>query len=671
MARYLTWLLIPLAVALLTGAGCSRLQGDDETFVIPDTYVAADETYTLLYSTIGYDLGGTKRVLIRLNDPDAPVSVGLAFQWRLVADDGRVVKVGNASYDGDAWGIPIWIADFSDVDEPGTYRMALEAPEATLATDAFPVEDFLLFRRTFVPVALDNAEVRAAPIEDDNGFYEDTSIEGTAAAHGEFLMGLLAVYEARRPSMTDAMRQRTRAAISRALEYLLLVSDPATGQFAHTAPTRPYQGFDPNDTLVGTRALARYAAEFQGEDPATADRAYRRARMGEEWILDNEEEIYTVWARAAIAYDFYRYTSDEEQLERAAESVREIANEYDLRTMDRSSYDTSAHLETMFRMWRDVPSHPDRPLWEEAALAIGEQYAEFVERNPFDVIAPGIDEGDDTPAEQWDAMESEPPPGEGMDAIIGNEWFLARVADAVYLSRITDDDSLAEAAAGSLLWVSGLNPGIDVARVADDGVESPLVAASFLTGLDASTVQASPEWQWQRSRPIGTIVGGFRRAFVFDDAVAASAPSIVRDGLWLKALVLYEDLLHPAGRAEHPIETAPVIVGSQMRIAIVEGEQSDDQLELTLDVVGPDGAPLADALVTVAWRSVAVEGLPIEATIFVTTCETQDDGGCTVTLVVDDLDGELPIAAVVTSLEHEDHASVPSAETLGEPWLFD
>ena len=671
MARYLTWLLIPLAVALLAGAACSFLQGDDETFAIPDSYVAADEAYTLLYSTIGYDLGGTKRVLVRLNDAEAPLSVGLAFQWRLVEEDGRVVKVGNASYEGDAWGIPIWIADFSDVDEPGTYRMALEAPDATLATDAFPVEEYLLVRRTFVPVALDNAEVRAAPIEDDNGFYEDTSIEGTAAAHGEFLMGLLAVYEARRPSMTDAMRQRTRAAISRALDYLLLLSDPATGEFAHTAPTRPYQGFDPDDTIVGTRALARYAAEFQGEDPATADRAYRRARMGEEWILENEEESYTPWARAAIAYDFYRYTSDEHQLDRAAESVREIAQDYDLQTMDRSSYDTSAHLETMFRLWQDVPSHPDRPLWEAAALGIGEQYAEFIERNPFDVIAPGIDEGDGSPAEQWGAMESEPPPGEGMDAVIGNEWFLARVADAVYLARMTDDDSLAEAAAGSLFWISGLNPGIDVDRVAGDGVDSPFVAASLLTGIDGRTVQASADWQWQRSRPIGTIVGGFRRAFVYDENAAASTPSIVRDGLWLKAVVLYEDLLHPAGRAERPVETAPVIVGTQMRVASVEGEQSEDQFGLTVDVVGADGGPLPEALVTVTWRSAAVEGVPVEATILVTTCETQDDGACTVSIADGDLDGDGAISAVVTNLEHEDYATVPSAETLGDPWLFD
>ncbi len=671
MGRSFTWLVIPLAVALLAGAACSRLQEGDETFAIPDTYVAADETYTLLYSTIGYDLGGTKRVLIRLNDPDAPLSVGLAFQWRLVAEDGRVVKVGNASYDGDAWGIPIWIADFSDVDAPGTYRMALEAPEVTLATDAFPVEEFLLFRRTFVPVALDNAEVRAAPIEDDNGFYDDTSIEGTAAAHGEFLMGLLAVYEARRPSMTDAMRQRTRAAISRALDYLLLLSDPATGEFAHTAPTRPYQGFDPDDTLVGTRALARYAAEFQGEDPATADRAYRRARMGEEWIIENEEDSYSVWARAAIAYDFYRYTSDEDQLDLAAESVREIAEEYDLRTMDRSSYDTSAHIETMFRMWQDLPSHPDRPLWEAAALGIGEQYAEFMERNPFDVIAPGVDEGDDSPEVQWDAMESEPPPGDGPDAVVGNEWFLARVADAVYLARMTDDDALAEAAAGSLLWVSGLNTGIDVARVADDGVESPFVAASFLTGLDSRAVQTHPDWQWQRARPIGTIVGGFRRAFVFDDNAAASVPSIVRDGLWLKAVVLYEDLLHPAGRADHPVETAPVIVGAQMRVASVQSETLEDQLALTVDVVGSDGEPLRGAFVTVSWRATAVEGVPVEATILVTTCETQDDGSCIVSIATDDLDGENPIAAVVTNLEHEDYATAPSAETFGEQWLFD
>src|SRR5262245_38213730 len=108
--RVLTALVI-FAAALLAQA--CQLLDSEESFEIPEGYATSDATYTLLYSTIGYDAGATKRVLVRQNDTGQPPAQGLAFQWRLVDDGGEVVETGLAQYAGTAWGIPIWVADFS------------------------------------------------------------------------------------------------------------------------------------------------------------------------------------------------------------------------------------------------------------------------------------------------------------------------------------------------------------------------------------------------------------------------------------------------------------------------------------------------------------------------------------------------------------------------------
>ena len=85
-------------------AGC--MGGGGTKVVIPSDYHTADATYTLLYSTLGYESAATKRVLIRQNDTTRPASQGLAFAWRLVDAKGSQAAAGRAAYAGTAWGIP-------------------------------------------------------------------------------------------------------------------------------------------------------------------------------------------------------------------------------------------------------------------------------------------------------------------------------------------------------------------------------------------------------------------------------------------------------------------------------------------------------------------------------------------------------------------------------------
>ena len=75
-----------------------------ERFDVPESYGTSNQAYTLLYSTVGYELAGPKRALIRQNDVEAAVSEGLAFAWRVVDDGGGVRLEGRAAYSGTGWG---------------------------------------------------------------------------------------------------------------------------------------------------------------------------------------------------------------------------------------------------------------------------------------------------------------------------------------------------------------------------------------------------------------------------------------------------------------------------------------------------------------------------------------------------------------------------------------
>jgi hypothetical protein len=665
--------------ALLVAAmlGCSALAASacfiferGKSFEIPPEWATSDASYTVLYSTLGYDSAATTRVLVRQNDVEMEPAVGLSFYWRLV-DDGNDVKAdGFAQYAGTAYGIPLWVADFSDFDGEGTFRLALQAPESQLATPPFEIANFVLSRDTFVPLALENAEARAAPLEMDGGFFDSHTQEGSASAHAQVLLGLLAVFESRRSSLTEDMRSRLKEAIDIATDYLLLLSDPATGEIAHTAPTRPYQGFDPDDTVEGARALARYSVVFQREEPARADRAYRRARLADEWVVGEQPAVdYPAWTQAAVALDFYRYSLDLTDLNRAVEAVRGFAVDYDIREMERFGSDTSPHFETMFALWQNLPEHSDRAIWEETAQRVAAQYQEMIDRNVFGVILPAVEDNaiGASAAEQWDTVEDEPPPGEGGGALVGNEWIIARAMDAAYLADITDDPELEQVATASLLWATGLNPGLPADRTSVVAGASPVEAASFVTGTDVAQALLSPDWMWRREHNIGAIAGGFRGGFAFDGELDTAGTSIARDGLWLNAVVVYETYLHRGTRPETPVDVADP--ESDLFVGAIVQDDDGERMLVLITVVDSERTPVEGVLVTGVWSGERDADQPLEDTLAPGECVTDAGGSCSIEIASGDL--SLPVTFEVTNLESPGALFVPGGQTLPEPVVFD
>jgi len=636
------------AAALLAAISCRS----GERFDVPESYGTSNQAYTLLYSTLGYELAGPKRALIRQNDTGAPVSEGLAFAWRVVNDDGGVPLEGRAAYSGTGWGIPVWTVDFTALDKPGRYRITVEGPNVQLATQVFAVDDFLLFRTTFDPVAIDNAIAREAPIELDDGFYDSNGKSGSTAAHADWLVGLIEVYERRRNAISDEQRRQLRASIDRAVDYLLRLSDPATGEFGPGSPTRGGGSFGAQNTAKGLRALARYAAAFQRDDPARAERAHRRSLLADEWLTANEPAAYPAALRATVNYDLYRYALIDSYLEKAVAAVREQIGRYDLRTMERPSEDTLPHMEGMYRMWRDLPSHPDSQFWSDAATAVAAQYKQMFAMNPFAVIPPGITNeefGTDAVAE-WDEASRVPPPGAGFDGVVSNAWFMARSIDASYLADMTGDPTLATMAAAGVGWITGLNPGVAASRIPGGEGASPVEAASFLTGLPVRTAETWSIWEWIRPRRLGTIVNGFQPAFSYGDGFATGETSLANDGTWLYAMTAFEDFLQPARRAPAPDELPPY--ASAIHVASADASRSGSTLQLVVRVVDQAGAPVAGARVIVLWEGAPAPDAGIEEAYVTGECRTGADGGCLATIAATALQAAGPVTAAVANVEH-------------------
>ena len=637
-------------------AACDR----GKSVTIPPDARDSDATYTLLYSTLGYESAGTKRAYIRQNDVQAPVAQGQQFVWRLVGSNGHEAAAGRAAYGGTAWGIPLWTIDFSKAHGSGSYRLVVEAPNVRLASTQFSIDAFELWRRTFAALALDESEGRAAPIELDNGYYDGNNRTGSAVAHADYAYGLLDAYETRAPSLSEDQRQRLRAAIDRAIDYLILIGDPGTGQVPAEANSRPFNHIDPQATASAARALAHFAVVMKSEDPSRAERAFRRAGQADQWLRAEALLAYPSWIRADTNFDLYRYALDETALARATAAVRELAASYDLRTMDRNSHDPSPHFAAMYRMWRELPSNVDHQLWADTAAKVGEQYHQALGRSLFQVIPPGTSEaarGTDA-ATQWDTMETDPPPGDnGDDASVANGWFLGRAMDASYLAEMTGDRELEKVAAASLEWVLGLNPGVPSERVLGSSTQSPVSSASFLTGVGAREAHGASSWEWLRTRPFGTIVNGFRTDFTYEDSFAAGDSSLRYDGAWVAATLAYENYVERGKRA--PAATSPVYPEAGATVASVEPAASPQLLQAVVSISGPDGKPLPGALVAGAWSGALLPDHTPDEAVQVEECTTAGSGSCVLVLDPASLPVARPITLSVTNVQHPVDTYVP------------
>jgi hypothetical protein len=188
-----------------------------------------------------------------------------------------------------------------------------------------------------------------------------------------------------------------------------------------------------------------------------------------------------------------------------------------------------------------------------------------------------------------------------------------------------------------------------------------------LLGLDGRSAQPAHAWEWQRRQPIADITGGFRRSFTYDDSLAAGSSSITRNGLWLQAVVAYEDLLHPKSRAVTPDEfDAPA---PAMRVASLVTSQQDETMTAIVTVVDASGAPLPNATVSAAWISMPAQGQPPEEVIVVDECATVAGGSCVLSL--SEVAGVPPVRLLITSLEHPDYAFYAGPDVLPEQAVFD
>ncbi|MGF1484662.1 MAG: hypothetical protein ACFBZ8_09900 [Opitutales bacterium] len=454
-----------------------------------------------LYSLIGYEDGLPIRWVFRGQPNQAAPRVHAYFQ------DGSGPEAVSPEYWGERWGSTWWCLDVLKVS--GAMGRGIDSLEANVDDDVsgwmspvFGVAD-LLWRETFEPVALLQAERRQRYCQIKPGWRDCGSWLQEANSHCVYLWGMFDLLEFAPERFTtesgQAQKARLLAQIDNGLACLCAYQDLARqrglgdGALIHEPKAKP-ETVIRNDVVKAALTFARAARlleDGQAKYLTRALRAFNWAAAAPAFEPDTFEPrahgapsdyrpkptdwnasdlLHMAWAAFELSYLDSEYEAQfHDWLGRGlARQVPEAEAEDGLHghfyafddhaftenawTHHGVSFDggqTFAHvLFPLFRALERWPDHADAPKWKGALERFAYGFLlPACERNPFLICPLGVygDEGLLEFAGLW----------HGMNAV-----YAFTAALAFEYSKIHDDDHFRAIAAGNLYWITGLNTGL-------------------------------------------------------------------------------------------------------------------------------------------------------------------------------------------------------------------
>ncbi|MDQ8205592.1 hypothetical protein [Pelagicoccus sp. SDUM812003] len=552
----------------------------------------------LLISQIGYELGGSKRLVYR--GPKGSLGEGAVFE--VLGADGPVF-LGKLQGFGPCWGSYWWIGDFSSLDECGAYTVALRDGDVVVDEAATRIGEDLLYRETWEAVSVGQAERRQWMIESRLGWFDAGMLWQEANSHAAYLLGLCDMRELRGGELSQGTIRRLDRQIATGCSYLSHLQDLAAeanlgeGCLVH-------QSFK-FDRVVLTADVSKAAAAWARSAAVVDEQRYQaerrewseRSRKALRWLEDPQPTEPSVFNRFAYGVGEQEHepagwaTTDilmmlEAEWFLAGGVVTEASVRWarELRTrqvkqeesedgyygMFRQYGNSTAtvkawthgmleggvlptdlgntlgfYLFPLLRMVRSRSGHPDESPWRETLRDFA--YGFFLPgccRNPFSLCPNGhfAGQGAVAFAGLW----------HGCNAIYGIAAALARE-----FAQLFNDDAFRAIADANLQWIAGLNAGLTSNALAScilfqaDVPESKAVPVSMIQGIGSRTAGS-----WLNVR--GSICNGFSVGEQFSWDVPATSEDdgphrftdedwITHAGGWLMGVARSRAVRSPSG----------------------------------------------------------------------------------------------------------------------------
>lgn len=449
----------------------------------------------LLTSQIGYDLFAPMRALYR-----GPLPAGASFRLH---SGSETLLEKPLHFWGQCWQSDWWVADFSELTQPGEYTLTISAEGLPPITcPPFKVGKYQLWNESVEAVALEQYEGRAAVARFGVGWKDCGASWREVGSHTGALIGMLDLLNIGQEWLGRDNAERLARQIMHGCDFLVLCQQRASdlgmppGTFIHELPGTP--GFIPQDIGQAVVCLARASRHVYEIDRERSLDYLERAAQAYEFYtrqcrpagpqgfsaqLHGAPEGYMpqsfmtgdllmmVWGGVELAR-----SGKPEYLEEAVYRAREIMRRqvrqeqpegefyghfyaFEDRLFSEKAFihhhvghDTSMmfnhYLVPLLELYHQLPDHPEAPRWQQTLRDFA--YGYFLpacRKNPFFLLPQGYYAGQ--------GLLTFAGPWHGFNVCYGYASALAS-----RLEEFFEDSQFRDIAIGNLQWVAGLNTGL-------------------------------------------------------------------------------------------------------------------------------------------------------------------------------------------------------------------
>jgi hypothetical protein len=563
------------------------------------THSHQPELSGFLYSQIGYDTDWPKKAMVRSTRKDF-FSGRPRFE---ILHENQVILSGDLTFWGEKWGSFWWIADFSALQQNGTFLLLVrDGADERLKSDPIEIGSHLLWEKSWKLVALEQNERRARLAMNGVGWQDCGAAWQEANSHAALVIGFTDMLEFTPERLAGEDRKRLEAQIITGCDYLALLQDwapqmgHAPGALSHQKPK--YQEMALISDVTKAAVTWARSSRFLSDAHAEKKKDYQnRAHKAFEWAAQTtpltvgfspinhgaprdylapaewmtRDLFMMVWAALEIAelgdsaYLPYAVEWAEKGMRRQISKSEAEGGYYGhFRTFEKSPFTEKAWIHSVDRgqigidagghyphyiipllqLLKLQPDHPHAAQWKQCVhdFAYG-YFLPACRQNPFHLLPLGYFSG------------------------IGLLWFSglwhgmnAAYALAAVLAREFElhfsDPQFREIAVGNVQWIAGVNAGITAEGIkvahmySEDLPAGEAFPVSMIHGLGGHFAGS-----YMNIR--GSICNGFSTGEQFQYDIEPSLESdgphtftdedwVTHSGAWLSALVrLFPDFKRP------------------------------------------------------------------------------------------------------------------------------
>jgi hypothetical protein len=246
------------------------------------------ETIGIMSSQVGYDLGDPMYVIVRGEQSDC---IPETAEFTIYNSKEEPVFEGPVQSWGEKWGTFWWTADFSELQDEGSYSIRITDGNTILGvSDPIEVGNSILWNRSYHTIAFDYLRIRSEQARTGKGWKDCGSDLQEFSSHAVCVDGICDVLEFGTQTTVEDEQEFLKNQLIRGCDYMAHLQDKAeelglgNGAVIH----------EDRDTDVVTGNCAKGATIFTrvsrliaGHDPDKSNEYFNRAIRAFTWIEQN------------------------------------------------------------------------------------------------------------------------------------------------------------------------------------------------------------------------------------------------------------------------------------------------------------------------------------------------------------------------------------------------